>query len=506
MAGQNGLRRKGPALDDKVSADDSALTRHFAPEAYPCARRSLSARLPIGLPGKLLLLTILFVMVAEVLIFLPSVANHRRSWLMDRLTAAQIASLSLEAAQASDLPERLRRELLSTAGVIAVSLKRDDMRRLVLQMTPDRPIDAVYDMRDPSFLSLIADGLEVFFTPSGRYIRILGTPDMGAGNEIDVVIDETPLKAAIWSYAKNIFWLSLVISIFTAALVYLTLHALLVRPMMRITSNIVRYRENPEDLSRIIQPCNRHDEIGVAERELAAMQAQLSSFLTERSRLAALGLAVSKINHDLRNMLASAQIVSDRLATVPDPTVQRFAPRLIRALDRAITLCVEILAYGRSSEPPPKKTRFPLLPLVEEVAESLGVEDRADIRLSVMVPPEIEVWADRDQLFRVLSNIGRNAIEALSEQRHRAEPPLLRIEAREAAGETLIRLSDNGPGVPPAVRAGLFKAFHASSKRNGTGLGLAIAAELVHAHGGRIVLDDTESGAAFLVALPLPEA
>ena len=61
------------------------------------------------------------------------------------------------------------------------------------------------------------------------------------------------------------------------------------------------------------------DEIGTAERELAAMQTELASMLHQKNRLAALGLAVSKINHDLRNLLASAQLFSDRLANLPDP-------------------------------------------------------------------------------------------------------------------------------------------------------------------------------------------
>lgn len=454
------------------------------------------------LPAKLLLLTLLFVMIAEVLIFVPSVANYRVNWLNERLMAAQIASLAIEAADGGELPPRLRSELLNTAGVHAVSLKRDNFRQLVLAMATDKPVSAVYDLRQGSWASQIRDSFYVFFAPPGRFIRVLGVPEMGAGDEIDIVIDERPLRAAMWKYAQNIFWLSLIISVFTAGLVYLALNALLVRPMMRLTWNIVHYREDPEDPSRVIEPSLRRDEIGVAERELAAMQTQLSAFLKEKNRLAMLGLAVSKINHDLRNMLSSAQLVSDRLASVSDPTVQRFAPRLIRALDRAIALCMDTLTYGRSEEALPRKVTFRLRPLIDEVAESLDLQERGEVRFTVDVHPELNVHADRDQLFRVLSNIARNAVQAVTEPGDRPDIPAMKMAAYRDGDRTLIRIEDNGPGVPAHMRQNLFKAFQTSSRKFGTGLGLAISAELVQAHGGHIELEDTPGGASFLIVLP----
>ncbi len=118
---------------------------------------------------------------------------------------------------------------------------------------------------------------------------------------------------------------------------------------------MVRFREDPENPARIVVPSGRTDEIGIAERELGAMQRDLASMLQQKSHLAALGLAVSKINHDLRNLLASAQLFSDRLASVPDPNVQRFAPQLMRSLERAIAFCQSTLSYGQVKEPPPDR-------------------------------------------------------------------------------------------------------------------------------------------------------
>ncbi len=460
-------------------------------------------RFALGLPAKLLLLTVAFVMVAEVLIFVPSVANFRRNWLMQRVVAAKIASLALEASNGADLPERLRQELLTTAGVHAVSLKRTDFRRLVLGMPEATAISDVYDLRSQGFLSLMRDGVGAFVASPGRLIRVIGSPEMmPQGDEIDIVVDETPLRAALWSFAGNIFWLSLVISIITAALVYFALTALLVRPMMRITRNMVVYRENPEDSSRIILPSGRNDEVGVAEKELATLQMQLSGLLREKARLANVGLAVSKINHDLRNLLSSAQLVSDRLATVADPTVQRFAPRLIRALDRAIMLCTNTIKYGRSEEPPPRRARFALRGLLAEINGSLGLDEMDGVQVITSVQPGLDLIADRDQIFRVLSNLIRNALEALREADPPPERPTIEIIARQDGQNAIIKVSDNGPGVPAQVRPNLFKAFQTAAKSDGNGLGLVISAELVHAHGGEIGLEDTIAGAAFVVKLP----
>ena len=196
---------------------------------------------------------------------------------------------------------------------------------------------------------------------------------MGAGDFIEVVLPEAPLKAAMIRYGLNVLGLSVIISVITAALVYFALNGLLVQPMMRITRNMLRFSQNPEDASRIIVPSQRQDEIGTAERELAHMQDELTQTLQQKSRLAALGLAVSKINHDLRNMLANAQLISDRLSSLPDPAVQRFAPKLIASLGRAIKLADSTLKFGRAEEAPPRRELMPLRPLVDEVGDGLGL-------------------------------------------------------------------------------------------------------------------------------------
>jgi signal transduction histidine kinase len=457
-------------------------------------------RFVLGLSGKLLILTILFVMVAEVLVFVPSVSNFRRQWLTARLEDAQIAALAAEAAPGGQLPKMLRDDLLKSAKVKAIAVKRTDSRRLILEEDMPAEIDASYDLRDASWLALIADALMVYAEPSDRVIRVVGQPGFGTGLFIEVVMEEAPLHAAMIGYGLDILGLSILISIITAALVYLTLDTLLVKPMTKLTWNMVRFSARPEDPTRIITPSDRRDEIGMAERELAAMQAELAGTLTQKSRLAALGLAVSKISHDLRNMLSSAQLLSDRLSTVKDERVQQLVPKLLASLDRAIRLCARTLDFGQAQEVPPRRMQFPLAPLVAEVGEGLGLPRPERIGWQLEIEPDIHVDADRDQLYRVLSNLTRNAVQALESKGE--EGGEIVISARREGSVTVIDIKDTGPGVPERAKAHLFEAFQSVARKDGTGLGLAIAAELVNAHGGQITLISNEGGATFQIIIP----
>lgn len=464
----------------------------------------------LGLPAKLLMLTAVFVLMAELFIFLPSMANYRISWLTERLTAAQLAALASEAFPGGQVPSALRAELLRTAQVKAVASRREGERRLVLPVEPGVVIDAHYDLRQdmqpagPGLLTKlkqIKDAILVFFEPEGRVIRVVGRNSEDPDDLIEIVIPEAPLRAAMTRYSLNVFGLSLIISALTALLVYVSLSRLLVAPLKRITQNMLHFAENPEDASRILTPSGRLDEIGIAERELSQMQEELSGLLAQKNRLAQLGLAVSKINHDLRNMLANAQLISDRLVDIPDPTVQRFVPKLIASLDRAISFCNSSLQFGRAAELSPRRELMRLKPLIEEVADSQGLPREGQIAFHTDMDDSLRIDADREQLFRIMSNLVRNAAQALEAAEGKTDGRI-RIAAHREGRKVLIDVTDNGPGLPAKARETLFKAFQGSSKKGGTGLGLAISAELVQAHGGKLTLGNGSSGAHFHIELP----
>jgi signal transduction histidine kinase len=473
---------------------------------------SLRRWLRVGLPGKLLILTGIFVMVAEILIFLPSLASFRVNWLNDRLNTAQVSALAADAVPTRDVPPALRNELLRTALVRAIAVRRGGARRVILPPVQEINIDVTYDMRQPTRQTLsesvslrlmhIRDAVGVLMSDEDRTMRVIGLLGPRFDDIIEVVMPEEPLKRAMWRYGTEIFWLSLAVAIATAALMYVTINLMLVKPIRRLSRNIVAYSDNPEDASRIIVPTGRSDEIGLAEAELARMQRQLSQLLKQKTRLAQLGLAVSKINHDLRNMLANAQLISDRLTDSPDPTVQRVAPKLIASLDRAINFCNDTLRFGRTEETVQRREIIALRPVLDEVGEALGLYRDGPIKFELDVDPEIRIDADREHLFRIFSNLCRNAVQAIEGREAGADGGLVRISASREDHRVSVVVSDNGPGIPARARDKLFQPFQGSTRRGGTGLGLPISAELAQAHGGSLRLLDTPTGAAFELQIP----
>jgi signal transduction histidine kinase len=455
-----------------------------------------------GLSGKLLVLTILFVMITEVLVYVPSIANFRLNWLNDRLAAARTAALVLDAAPSGMVPESLTRQILSSIGAKTVAMKMGDQRRLLAISDTLPPVQHDFDMRNTRWYTAVMDAFETLLSNDDDIMRVVGPAPRG-GEFVEIVLREAPLREAMLRFSANVLLLSLFISAVTAALVYLSLHYLFVRPMRRITAEMVAFRQEPENPGRITVASGRADELGVAERELAAMQADIASMLHQKSRLAALGLAVSKINHDLRNLLASAQLFSDRLTSLQDPQVQRFAPKLMRALERAIHFCQSTLSYGRAQERPPERRMIAFEPLVEEVKETLGLGPDAPILWISAVERGLRVDADQDHLFRVLVNLGRNAVQVLeSRAPNDTARDQVRVTGRREGAVVVIEIADTGPGILDKARAHLFEAFHASTRAGGTGLGLAIAAELVRGHGGDIRLVEGTIGATFRITIP----
>jgi signal transduction histidine kinase len=408
----------------------------------------------------------------------------------------------LDAAPLGMVPDGLARQILSSIGARAVAIKMGQQRRLLASADLPAAIDHDIDLRTETVWQAITGAFEMMLETGNQAIRVIG-PAPGGAQFIETVVDEAPLRASMYRFSRNLLVVSLGIAVLTAGLVYVALHFMFVRPMRRLTANLVGFHENPESSARIIVPSQRGDEIGVAERELSAMQRDLVSMLHQKSRLAALGLAVSKINHDLRNLLASSQLLSDQLASVPDPRVQRFAPKLMRSLERAIAFCQSTLSYGRAQEAAPDRRMILVDPVVVEVRESAGLASDASIAWISAIERGLTIDADPDHLFRVLLNLVRNAAQALEGRpRNDAATQQIRITGRREGAVAIVEVSDTGPGVPGKARDHLFEAFQSSGRPGGSGLGLAIAAELVRAHGGDIHLVEGTIGATFRITIP----
>lgn len=451
------------------------------------------------LSGRFLILTIVFVMLAEVFIFVPSVARFREDYMLARLERAQIASLAL---LANDMIEAdLEEELLKNAGVFNVVLRRDEVRQLMLASPMPSPIAATYDLRDPGAFELIGDALMRLIDPTPEVVRVIGNPVREAGLLIEVTMETEPLRAAMLDYGVRILLLSAVISAFTAALLFLAVRSFLVKPIKGVVGAMISYAEAPEDARRIIKPSAGVLELREAEEALEGLQTELTSFIRQKERLAGVGGAVAKISHDLRNILTSAQLFADRLEMSGDPAVKKMAPKLLNSISRAVHLCEATLAFGRAEEPSPALDRVRVGAIVDDVFESeqLAVSDGL-ATFEADIPTGLLVRADQEQLYRVMSNLVRNARQAIEAA---GNPGRIQVAAGEDDRAWWISVTDTGPGLPEKAQEHLFTPFQGATRKGGTGLGLAIASELVRGHGGRLELNGTgPDGTCFKIILP----
>ncbi|MCO4848644.1 MAG: HAMP domain-containing histidine kinase [Yoonia sp.] len=451
------------------------------------------------LSGRFLILTMIFVMLAEVLIFVPSVARFREDYLLARLERAQIASLALEADDM--ITPALEAELLRNAEVYNVVLRRDEIRQLALSSPIPSPIDATYDMRDLTAMILISDAMKTLVDPQERIVRVIGNPVRDGGLLIEVTMDEMPLRSAMIDYGLNVLALSAVISIITALLLFGAVQYLLVRPIKGVVSHMQSYAKAPEDARRIITPSASVTELRDAEVALQMMQTELTSALKQKERLAQLGGAVAKVSHDLRNILTSAQLFTDRIEGSDDPLVKRMAPKLVGSITRAVNLCESTLAFGRVDEPAPVLARVNLASIVSDVIDSerLAAGD-FDLSFSEDIPAGMTLRADGEQLFRAIFNLVRNARQAIMATHKAGE---INVEGYEDDSAWWISVTDTGPGLPLRAQEHLFQPFQGGVRKGGSGLGLVIAADLVRGHGGRLELSKTgPEGTTFVIQLP----
>ncbi|MGO4832244.1 ATP-binding protein [Rhizobiaceae sp. 2RAB30] len=464
----------------------------------------MARRVPVirRLSTKLLLLTVLFVMIAEVLIFIPSIANFRLRWLEERLGTAAAVSVVLMQGEPVELPRSVQDGLLKAVGAKAIAVRDAGVSRLLAVSEMPPAVDEHVDIAGIGAGRAMVEALDTMFFGGNRMVRVYGKVG-DSDKEFELIISDYKLRKVMLIYARNIAILSLLISFITATLVFTAINRLMIGPIRGLRHSMLRFAEAPNDPSRIIRPSERRDELGVAEKELAGLQTQLQKTFAEQKHLADLGLAVSKINHDMRNILASAQLLSDRLSLVKDPTVQAVAPKLVRAIDRAVAYSQGVLAYGRTQEPPPMRRRLHLRLLVDDVYGLLGTDPAAGIEFDNAVDTDFEVDADSEHLFRVLTNLCRNAVEAMSADRENAVVRRLTVTAERSGIVSRILVNDTGPGLPQKARENLFAAFRGSARSGGTGLGLAIANELVRAHGGTIELVESVGGrTVFAVVIP----
>ncbi len=477
----------------------------------PGIRHSLSLQL--------LTLTLTVIFATELVIMVPSVAHQHFNWLRTRTQAAYLVEVALEdtanhkgqhnAASVKDVNDMLVVKVLNSADILGITIKSgDDYDTIISPDITNEENQFFYsiDLENYSTLNMIADAWGNVFSNDKSLLRVSGRSELRDNHIVEIIVSREDLRMDLRNYARNILGLSLVISLIAAVFVYWTLNNLIIKPVRNMRENMSLFTADPEDANNILVAGNRIDEIGDAQRDLNGLENRLYTLLKEQKRLAALGAGISKISHDLRNILASAQLMSDRLVSSDDPRVRKLSPRLIDALDRAITLSRETLNYGKISPEILNLETINLEKLVDDV-----FEDTASMYVDMQnnIPKDLKIKLDRVQIHRGLTNIIRNGVEALTSHIENDTPPpkkpdqFIIVNAKHEDNNIIVEIVDNGPGLPDAAKEFLHEPFKGSFKPGGSGLGVAITTEIMRAHGGDLILKKSDAtGATFNIILP----
>jgi signal transduction histidine kinase len=248
-------------------------------------------------------------------------------------------------------------------------------------------------------------------------------------------------------------------------------------------------------------PADQSAEIAALRAEVAALRAELGAELGEDvwrlRRLAELGVAQAKINHDLRNLMTSALMVADRLQGSDDARIARSGTMLVTAIEQATALIATTLNFAAEAAPLLSRSRFPLAALIADVAEELRAEHDG-FAIANEAPVDLHLEADRALVARAIGHLLRASAKAQARQ------AVVHVERSGAA--VAIVLTDDGRPFRDGVSTA-FRPFSGAFRYGSTGLGFVIARDLIEAHGGSILVrtGNGDGRTCIVLHLPTPE-
>ena len=447
-------------------------------------------------------------MAAEAVLFIPSIAFFRHESLVMRARAAGLVTEALMSNESGD-PSReasamLSRQFMMQTDADFLAAFQGMRTILILGDPPQDRIVAIEDLRDPRRFPNFVGAVTDFFARGEGHLRLITSSPIPEQDRLELLIPRAAIGAELRAYAGRIIALSLLIALFVGLLIYLAMLRIIVGPVRQLANDITAFREAPERRRRFGPPSMRLDELGQLQREFHEMKQSLRASFRQRERLASLGLSVTKINHDLRNVLSTALLMADRLSMNEDPTLAAMGERLTRTVERGVGLTEDVLTYSSAREGDPELETVKLRRIAEDVQMDLRTAFPR-IKITNEIDRNIELTADPEQLHRILSNLMRNSAQALTSH-GMIESGKARIEmaAEIVAATAIIRITDNGPGLPDHVEDRLFLPFTRGANEGSTGLGLSISKELAEGMGGSLELLETDAdGTTFILGLPL---
>jgi len=321
----------------------------------------------------------------------------------------------------------------------------------------------------------------VLFLVSKRQAPIILTGQID-GISTSFIIEKSHIFHDIMDYA-----LVVLVLVFLGLPVLITAGLLMIRraeqrPMADLIKTIHMMADDPTVTQPIPESIRKIKDFDDLAQALELLQLNMVRILQHRERLAEIGEGVAKINHDIRNVLSSATLVSDALMASDDDNVRKSAPFVMRSLEQAVDLCQSMLDYLKQA-PTPTYVNFDLMVLLEEVKDATSLE------ISYSGPRAM--YADRGMMYRILLNLGRNA--------GTAGATALNIDVWRVGHLAIFDISDNGAGIPRDLWPTLFSPFK-SRQSSGGGLGLTIARDLALSQDAILKLSrSSEAGSEFRI-------
>jgi len=240
---------------------------------------------------------------------------------------------------------------------------------------------------------------------------------------------------------------------------------------------------------------------------VVALQRSLAQFRrseTEAVReehLRTIGEAANTIAHEVRNSLNGIGMGIDLMMDKERKPSERVVSELRAEIERLSSFTYQLMLFAKNPEP--KRLPLDLSDLVPKwlsLTRDLAAESGVEIELR-SVSERLRVLGDATLLQIVVSNLLGNALDAIAG----TSPPKILVTLSAERGRAALRVEDNGAGVPRSLRDRLFQPF-VSGKPSGVGMGLSVSRKIAQAHGGDLVHEPMESGAAFVLTLPLEPA
>ena len=351
-------------------------------------------------------------------------------------------------------------------------------------------ISVKYNLKNAAWWSRVPEAMSIVFGDGNSVIRIMGYEN-DAVPRVDVFIKKDFLQDRIGGMFTNAALIGFAMFIVTHFAVWFTVRAYIGASLSAMLASLYATPANSPLMDKKNSPL---------VKKLNENHSALEVHIYEQARLASLGAAAGRLAHDIRNLLASLLLISERFVAMEGEAESKLGKRMQASVNRALALCDWASRYTSAKRDQIVVSELSLAPLVDEVLSFVALHDpRSRVELINGVSTDFTVLAERTLLFRILFNIGLNAVQAMQRQQDRG---FLRITARLVDKNVEIDLIDGGPGLDASDALSSIEPHNNQPK--GTGLGMTIAADLARWHGGELELVRSDSfGTCFRLNLPL---